>query len=85
MQVELLNDRLESYTAPKIGTVLKWGEDITIVVEKGKVKTWSTNMLAVKPSVDKGSSEETNRLLSTIADHLEIIAEELQEISGRMG
>ena len=85
MQVELLTDRLESYMVPKIGTVLHWSEGYATVSEKGRVKVWPVALLAAKPAIDKGSSEETNRLLSIIADHLEIIAEELQEISGRMG
>lgn len=85
MQVELLTDRLEPYMTPRIGTVVQWGLNDTIVSEKGRVRVWPTTMLVAKPSLDKGSPEETNRLLSAIADHLEIIAEELQEISGRMG
>ena len=85
MQVELLNNNFEPFKTPRSGTVIQWGVQDSIVLEKGFVRIWATDQLTVKPTIDKGSLEETNRLLSTISDHLEIIAEELQEISGRIG
>jgi hypothetical protein len=85
MQVELLNNKSESYAIPRIATVVRWTDIAVIASEKGRIVAWPIDMLVIKPAIDKSSPEETNRLLSIIADHLEIIAEELQEISGRMG
>jgi hypothetical protein len=69
----------------EIGTVIEFqGEDVLVVV-KNEIRRWGTEFVTVRPCSDKSGSEETNRILSNMCDHLEVLAEELQQISERIG
>ena len=81
MQVEILNERLASYSPPRTGTVLKWGSEDTVISETNTVCVIDTLRLRVIPALDRGSSEETNRVLSVIAGCLDCISDQLESIA----
>ena len=67
----------------KIGTVIEFqGEDVLVAIAN-RIERWGVAFVTVKPCVEKPTAVE--KYLSNIADHLEVIAEELQEITERIG